>query len=72
MRDRRELRPEANPDDLASAMLATLQGGIVLAQARRDVGPLRSAVAAMLRHVRSFATPAIVSSAPGDRCSLPD
>ncbi|MCA1845575.1 MAG: TetR/AcrR family transcriptional regulator, partial [Actinobacteria bacterium] len=36
MRERGELRPDADPDRLALAVLAAVQGGLVLTQARRD------------------------------------
>src|ERR671930_897557 len=55
MRDRGDLVPEANPEDLAVATLASLQGGLLLAQAARSTQPLRSALDAALRHLRSWA-----------------
>jgi TetR/AcrR family transcriptional repressor of nem operon len=55
MRDRGELCPEADPKALASSLLAMLLGGILLAKTRRDIAPLRSAVAAMVSSVRSLA-----------------
>jgi hypothetical protein len=47
MRDNGGLRREIDPDDLASGMVSLLQGGILLSQARNDIGPLRSAVNVM-------------------------
>ena len=38
----------ANPDTLAVTLLATLQGGLLLAQVQRDSRPLETAVAALL------------------------
>lgn len=55
MRDNGELRSEADPDELASGVVCTLQGGILLSQARDDIGPLRSAVNVMLSRARSLA-----------------
>jgi TetR/AcrR family transcriptional regulator, transcriptional repressor for nem operon len=55
MRDNGELRPETDPDELASGMVSMLQGGILLSQARNDIGPLRSAVNVMLSRARSLA-----------------
>ena len=55
MRQRGELRPEANPDELALGLLAALQGGLLLTQTRRDVRPLEAALKNMVAHVRSFA-----------------
>lgn len=58
MRDRGELRTDADPDELASGMVAVLQGGILLAKVMNDVSPLRSAATMMLACARSFASPA--------------
>jgi hypothetical protein len=54
MRDRGVLCPETDPDELASALLAMLLGGILLAKTRQDVAPLRSAVTAMMARVQSL------------------
>ncbi|MEV8378424.1 TetR/AcrR family transcriptional regulator [Kribbella sp. NPDC056861] len=56
MRDRGELREEADPRGLAMALLAALQGGTLLTQTRRNVAPLRAALDAVLTYVESFAT----------------
>jgi TetR/AcrR family transcriptional repressor of nem operon len=56
MRDRGDLRPEADPDQLALALLAAVQGGALLTQARRDTAPLEAALGTALAHVRSLAT----------------
>jgi len=40
----------------ATGLLASIEGGMVLSQARRDVTSLRVAVEAGLMHVRSFLT----------------
>ena len=42
------LRPEVDPDELALATLAALQGGLLLAQIQRDTRPLEVALDAML------------------------
>jgi AcrR family transcriptional regulator len=55
MRDRGVLRPDAHPDDLATAMLAAIQGGILLAQVRRTSAPLHLAMTAMIDHIKTFA-----------------
>ena len=39
-----ELRPDADPAALATAVLASVQGGLVLAQARRQPAALRAAL----------------------------
>lgn len=56
MRDRAELRPDADLDDLAYALLAALQGGALLSQTMHDVGAMQAAMNAALTYVRSFAT----------------
>ncbi len=42
------LTPEADPDALALALLAALQGGLLLTQIERDTKPLEAALDAML------------------------
>jgi TetR/AcrR family transcriptional regulator, transcriptional repressor for nem operon len=44
MRDRGELRPDADVDQLALGTLAALQGGLLLTQAQRDAAPLEAAL----------------------------
>jgi TetR/AcrR family transcriptional repressor of nem operon len=58
MRDRGELREDADPDELAVALLSALQGGLLLTQTMRTTAPLQSGLGAMLAHVRSFAAAA--------------
>ena len=55
MRDHGRLTPAAKPKDLALATMASLQGGLLLAQAARSTRPLRVALDAALRHLRSWA-----------------
>lgn len=55
MRDRGLLRPEADPARLALATLASLQGGLVLTQARHSPEPLEVALDGALAHIRSHA-----------------
>jgi TetR/AcrR family transcriptional regulator, transcriptional repressor for nem operon len=54
MQARGRLRRDANPARLATATLASMQGGLVLTQARRDPEQLRIALDAALAHLRSF------------------
>jgi len=54
MRQRGELRPEAEPAALATGLLASIEGGMVLAQARRDMASLRVALKAGLAQVRAW------------------
>jgi TetR/AcrR family transcriptional regulator, transcriptional repressor for nem operon len=54
MRDRGELRADAAPAVLASALLASVEGGMVLSQARKDPAPLHIAVEAGLGQLRTY------------------
>ena len=53
MRQRGELRADAEPAVLATGLLAAIEGGMVLSQARKDMASLRVAVEAGLAQVRS-------------------
>jgi TetR/AcrR family transcriptional repressor of nem operon len=57
MHARGELRKDADPDRLATALLAAVQGGLLLTQLRRNTKPLESAVDAMLDHIESLTAP---------------
>ncbi len=54
MRERGELRADAPPAVLATALLASIEGGMVLSQARKDPAPLRIAVDAGLAQLRTY------------------
>ena len=56
MRQRGELRADASPAVLATGLLASIEGGMVLSQARKDMAPLRVAVDAGLGQVRAHLT----------------
>ncbi len=56
MRARGALRPAANPEALASALLAAMQGGMLLTQTLRDTAPLRASLDAALTYIGTFAT----------------
>jgi TetR/AcrR family transcriptional regulator, transcriptional repressor for nem operon len=56
MQARGELIREANPKKLAIATMASLQGGLLLGQAARSTQPVRIALDAAMRHLRSWAT----------------
>jgi AcrR family transcriptional regulator len=56
MRQGGELRADAPPAVLATGLLASIEGGMVLSQARQDMTSLRVAVEAGLAHVRSYAS----------------
>jgi TetR/AcrR family transcriptional regulator, transcriptional repressor for nem operon len=53
MRERGELRADARPAVLATGLLASIEGGMVLSQARKDMASLRIAVEAGLAQVRA-------------------
>jgi AcrR family transcriptional regulator len=54
MHERGELRRDADPDQLATAILAAVHGGLLLTQVRRTTAPLEAALDAMLDHVASL------------------
>jgi TetR/AcrR family transcriptional regulator, transcriptional repressor for nem operon len=56
MQARGELRPEAAPDELALAVMAALQGGLLLTQTRRETAPLEVALDHVIDRIRSFAS----------------
>ena len=53
MRAHGELRADAAPAVLATGLLASIEGGMVLSQTRKDIAPLRIAVEAGLGQVRT-------------------
>jgi len=53
MRQGGELRADAPPAVLATGLLASIEGGMVLSQARKDIASLRIAVDAGLAQVRA-------------------
>ena len=55
MRAAGKLRPAADPSRLATATLASIQGGLVLTQTRRDAQQLRIALDAAYAYLRSYA-----------------
>jgi AcrR family transcriptional regulator len=54
MRQRGELRADAAPAVLAAGLLASIEGGMVLSQARKDMASLRIAVDTGLSQVRAY------------------
>jgi TetR/AcrR family transcriptional regulator, transcriptional repressor for nem operon len=54
MRQRGELRADAPAAVLATGLLASIEGGMVLSQARKDMASLRVAVEAGLARVRAY------------------
>lgn len=62
MRDRGDLRRDADPDALALALLAAVQGGLLLDQTRRDTAALETVMDAMIAYIATFAP----TGSPGD------
>lgn len=56
MRDQGQLRPDADPEALAEAIMAALQGGLLLSKTYRSSRPLARALDMAIDHVASFAT----------------
>ena len=54
MHERGDLRQDADPDQLALATLAALQGGLLLTQLRRDTVALEAGLDAMIDHIEAF------------------
>ncbi|MEU1245144.1 TetR/AcrR family transcriptional regulator [Micromonospora arida] len=54
MRDSGLLRQDANPEKLATGLMAALQGGYLLANAAHDVAPMEVALDMALEHIKSF------------------
>ncbi|MFJ8613569.1 TetR/AcrR family transcriptional regulator [Streptomyces sp. NPDC093675] len=55
MQQRGEISADADVRNLATAMLAAIQGGLLLTQIHRDPRPLRAATNAAIAHIESFA-----------------
>jgi TetR/AcrR family transcriptional repressor of nem operon len=53
MRDRGELRADADPAALAVGTLAALEGGLLLGQVRRSTSPLKAALDQALDHIEA-------------------
>ena len=56
MQDRGELLLDTDTDRLATALLTSLQGGLLLAKTLRDGEPLDTALQTMIDHIESFTT----------------
>jgi len=63
MHARGELPAGADPDDLALATLAALQGGLLLAQVQRDPRPLEVALDAMIDRIQALTETAATRAA---------
>jgi TetR/AcrR family transcriptional repressor of nem operon len=58
MKDRGDLPATADPGLLGAGLLAALEGGLLLTQARRSITPLHSALTVALDHIRYLAASA--------------
>jgi TetR/AcrR family transcriptional repressor of nem operon len=68
LRDAGHLPDGTDPDALAVTLLATLQGGLLLAQVQRDASPLETAVGTLLELARSSCPDAPAGTdTPGSR-----
>lgn len=56
LQDRGVLPAEASADQLATGLMAALQGGYMLAQTERDVAPMAISIDMALSHIESLAT----------------
>ncbi|MFE6485696.1 hypothetical protein ACFVGN_22550 [Streptomyces sp. NPDC057757] len=52
MKDRGGLLAGADPDELALALLAAVQGGILLSQVRRDITPFVAVMNTVIDRIR--------------------
>ncbi|MFZ4893002.1 TetR/AcrR family transcriptional regulator [Plantibacter sp. Mn2098] len=57
MRDRGELRADAEPERLAYVLLAAFQGGMLLTQAQRSIAPLRASLGGAIDYIATFLHP---------------
>jgi AcrR family transcriptional regulator len=57
MRHNATLRADAEPEELATGLMAALQGGHLLAQASHSAEPMRIALEMAFAQIRTFATP---------------
>lgn len=56
MQDKGSLKPDADPDKLATGLMAALQGGYLLAQAAHDIKPMATALDMSLAQIRTYLT----------------
>lgn len=62
MKERGDLRSDADPAELAVAVMSSVQGGLLLTQTRKTTYPLQVALHTALTYVRSFASQPETSS----------
>jgi AcrR family transcriptional regulator len=71
MRDRGQLVSAADPDQLATAVLAALEGGLLLAQIERNVRPLATALDVMISLTESLVPQAQLRDGPARAAATP-
>ncbi|MCK9894631.1 TetR/AcrR family transcriptional regulator [Frankia sp. AgB32] len=71
MRANGSLHPRADPDRLSVALLAALQGGLLLGQVRQDAAPLRDALDTVLDHIRMLTVSTASSPAGASESAVP-
>ena len=69
MQDDGILSAKADPDALATGLMAALQGGYLLAQADHDVAPMATALDMALAHIESLTSPATTAKPGGTAAS---
>ena len=69
MQDDGILSVKADPDALATGLMAALQGGYLLAQASHDVAPMATALDMALAHIESLTSPATTAKPGGTAAS---
>jgi len=57
MQERHDFRPGTDVNKLALAVLAAVEGGLLLTQARRESAPLAAALDSTIDHIASFVRP---------------
>ncbi|MDX3354364.1 TetR/AcrR family transcriptional regulator [Streptomyces sp. ME01-24h] len=65
MKDSGVLRADADAAELATGLMAALQGGYLLAQTAQDVRPMRIALDMAIGHIKACAMPAGDADPPG-------
>jgi TetR/AcrR family transcriptional regulator, transcriptional repressor for nem operon len=65
MHDRGDLPADVDPEDLALATLAALQGGLLLTQIQRETRPLEVALDSVIDRIRTLSESARANAAPG-------
>ena len=68
MRERGDLRPDADPEQLSLGLLAALQGGLLLARTMGGSGPLHASLDGAVGYVHTWATDPAQRTAAAHGC----